>query len=90
MPTQNIPSNREEIGPLGREAVDRIVRPLLRPEDDGKYIAIDVDTNDYEIDADDYSAVSRLQSRRPGARIWLARAGHATTYRIRRRTGQNV
>ena len=73
---------REEIGRLGREAFDRYVRPRLRPEDDGKYVAVDVDTGEFEADADDYTAGMRLLARRPGARVWLARAGHAAAYRM--------
>lgn len=82
MSTPTPPPNREEIGRLGREAFDRLVRPHLRPEDDGKFIAIDVDTGEYEADADDYTANMRLLGRRPGARVWLARAGHPAAYRL--------
>ena len=51
---------------------------------DGKFIAVDIDTADYEIDDDDYAAVHRMRTRKPGARLWLMRAGHETTYRIAR------
>ena len=64
-----------EVGRLGREAYDRHVRPRLLPEDDGKYVVIDVDTGEYEIDADDDTAATRMQERRPGARLWIERAG---------------
>jgi hypothetical protein len=69
----------------GQEAFERYVRPALRPEDDGKYVAIDIDTGEYEIDADDYAATGRLLAKRPTARGWLLRAGYATAYRIGRR-----
>ncbi len=49
----------EEIAGQGAEAYDRHVRPALRPEDDDKFVAIDIDTGDYELDADDYAAVIR-------------------------------
>ena len=39
---------------------DRQVRPALRPEDNDKFVAIDIDTGDYELDEDDYAAVTRL------------------------------
>jgi hypothetical protein len=71
----------------GQEAFDKHVRPLLRPEDDGKYVAIDIETGEYEMDKDDYAATGRMLARRPGARLWLFRAGHATTYRMGRRVG---
>jgi hypothetical protein len=61
------------------------VRPLLRPEDDGKFVALDIDTGEYEIDADDYTAVMRLRTRKPGAEIWLERAGQPAAYKFRHR-----
>ncbi len=66
----------------GQEAFDRYVRAKLRPEDDGKFVAVDIQSGSCEIDADDYQATGRLLDRLPGARIWLLRAGHPTTYRI--------
>jgi hypothetical protein len=72
----------DELAARGKDIFDRQVRPALRPEDDGKFVAIDVDTGDYEMDADDYRAVSRLRSRKPMADVWLMRAGSPTTCRI--------
>lgn len=72
----------------GQETFDRHVRPLLRPEDDGKYVAVDIETGDYEIDKYDYAAIDRLLAPRLGARSWLFRAGHAATYRTGLRTCQ--
>lgn len=72
----------EELAQLGSALFDRDIRGMLRPEDDGKFIAIDIDSGDHEIDEDDYAAVSRLRVRKPTAEIWLMRAGSPTTYRI--------
>jgi len=72
----------DELADLGRDIFDRQVWPTLRLEDDGKFVAIDVDTSDYEIDADDFAAVSRLRSRKPAADAWLTRSGFPTTCRI--------
>ena len=66
----------------GQEAFDRYVKPKLRPEDDGKFVAVDIQSGSYEIDAEDYQATGRLMERIPGARIWLFRAGQAATIRI--------
>lgn len=82
MSTPPTTSSREEVGRLGREAFARLTRDVLKPEDNGKYVAIDVDSGDYEIDASDYAAVMRLRSRRPGARSWLAQAGQRGAYRF--------
>jgi hypothetical protein len=72
----------DELARLGGGIFDRQVRPTLQPADDGKFVAIDVETGDYEIDADDYAAVARLRSRKPAADVWLARAGFPATCRI--------
>jgi hypothetical protein len=83
MPATEPTRSPEEIARLGAEAFDRHVRPALRPEDDGKFIAIDIRTGDYELDEDDYAAVTRLRSRRPSAEVWLGRVGQPAAYRMR-------
>ena len=82
MPSTEPRRSPEELARLGTEVFNHQVRPALRPEDDGKFVAIDVRTGEFEIDADDYAAVSRLRARVPTADVWLARAGSPTTYRI--------
>lgn len=84
MPATQPPRTPEELARLGAEVFDRAVRPALRPEDDGKFVAVDVGTGAYEVDEDDYAAVTRLRTRVPSADIWLARAGYPTAYRIGR------
>lgn len=72
----------DELAHLGGSIFDRQVRPALQPEDDGKFVAIDVETGDYEINEDDYGAVARLRARKPTADVWLMRAGYPTTYKM--------
>lgn len=74
----------EELARLGTEVFDRRVRPLLRPEEDGKFVALDVLSGEYEIDANDYAAVTRLRARMPAADVWLVRAGSPATCRVGR------
>ncbi len=86
MPATEPHHTPEELARLGAQAFDRHVRPTLRPEDDGKFVAIDIVTGDHEMDKDDYAAVMRLRARRPSADTWLACVGQPATYRMRRRT----
>jgi hypothetical protein len=72
----------DELKRLAQGIYDRQVRPVLKPEDDGKFVAMDVDTGDYVVDRDDYTAVMSLRARQPAADMWLMRAGHRTTFRI--------
>ena len=80
--TPPTPQRREEIARLGQEIFERRVRPQLKPEDDGKYVAIDIATEEYEVDSDDYAAVMRLHGRAPGAQVWLMRAGFPAAYKL--------
>ena len=84
MPATGPQRSPKDFARIGSDVFDRRVRPLLRPEDDGKFVAVDVVTGDYEVDDDDYAAVSRLRARNPAAEVWLARAGQAAAYRLRR------
>ena len=68
---------------LAEEIYDRLIRPALRPEEEGKYVAVTVESGDFEVDADDYAATGRLLARRPGARLWLMRTGPSAAYRLR-------
>jgi hypothetical protein len=76
--------SKEEFARRGREIYQREIHPRLLPEDEGKFIAIDIDTGNYEIDADDYTAVERLLTRIPDAQSWLIRVGDRAAYRTGR------
>lgn len=82
MPTAKPLRTLDELARLGADVFDRRVRPNLRPEDDGKFVAVDVVSGEYEIDRDDYAAVARLRARVPAADVWLARAGSRAACRI--------
>ena len=73
----------EELAHLGLEVYESRVRPTLRPEDDGKFVAIDVISGDFEIDPNDYAAVTRLRERTPAGDLWLGCVGQQTTYYLR-------
>ena len=73
----------EEIARLGVQLFERQVRATLRPEDDDKFIAIDISTGDFELDDDDLATITRLRARRPSAEIWLGRVGEPAAYRMR-------
>lgn len=71
-----------EFARRGQEIFDRHIKPHVTTEDDGKFVAVDIETEAYEIDRDDYAATERLLSHNPDAQIWLLRVGQRTTYRI--------
>src|SRR5688500_6368102 len=81
MPATEPRRSLDELGRLADEVFERQVRPTLRASDVDKFLALDVDTGEHEIDVDDYTAVERLRARKPSAEIWLMRVGHPAAYR---------
>lgn len=75
----------DEFARVGQDIFERRVKPLLTPEDDGKYVAINVVTEEYEIDGDEWDAIARLRGRGPVPRICLLRVGkpYRMSYRMR-------
>ncbi len=51
------------------------VRPFVEAGNEGKFVAIDIETGGYEIDADELAASDRLRTRVPDAQTWLKRIG---------------
>ena len=78
----------EEIARRGDEIYDRDISPRLKKEDQGKYILIDVETGDYEVDSNEIAASKRLLVRRPGAEIWFRRVGSRYARRFGPRQAQ--
>ena len=87
MPETDLHTGVSDVGRLGRDLYARVVRPQLQPDDDNKYVAINVDTGEFEVDASDIEAVLRLHSRRAGSRVWLERAGWPSACKIRALSG---
>lgn len=65
-----------------KEIYERVIRPALRPEDEDRFVAIDIESGSYEIDRDDFAATERLLARHSYGQIWLARVGQRAAYRI--------
>ena len=67
--------SKEEFTRRGDEIYERELRPTLEKGNEGKFIAIDIETGAYEVDSDELSASDRLLARVPNAQIWFRRIG---------------
>jgi hypothetical protein len=74
--------SKEEFARRGDEIYSRDVRPHVAPADQGKIVAIDVETGAWEMDADEVAACKRLAARVPDAQIWIARVGSRVVRRF--------
>jgi hypothetical protein len=55
----------------GDALVESRVRPNLTPADQDKFVAIDIETGEYELDKNEMKAADRLRKRVPDPQIWL-------------------
>jgi hypothetical protein len=74
--------SKEEFAQLGDSRYENDVLPRMEPGDEGKFVAIDIETGEYEIDPNDLMALDRLFARLPGAQPWLRRIGSPHARRI--------
>lgn len=67
--------SKEEFARRGDEIYEHDVRPHLKAAQEGQFVALDIETRAYEVDADELAASDRLMARIPNAQIWLRRVG---------------
>jgi len=63
--------SKEEFARRGDALVESKVRPNLTAADEDKYVAIDIETGEYELDKNEIRATERLRKRVADPQIWL-------------------
>jgi hypothetical protein len=74
--------SKAEFAQRGQTIYERDIRPHLGSEDNGNFVAIDMETGASASDRDDYAATARVLSRHPHAHMWLLHVGQRTAYRL--------
>ena len=74
--------NETEVAERGNSLYEQIRLMVETAENIGKIVSIDVETGDYEIDADVFKAGRRLQGRHPKALIVEKRIGYDAVYTL--------
>ena len=77
---------KEEFAHRGDEIYERDIKPHVSEGDKDKFVVIDIETGDYEIDRDELVAHDRLVLRRPDAQVWFRRVGRDYARRFRYRS----
>ncbi len=83
MSTRGPRYSMEEFARRGDAIYERDIRPHLKPEDEHKFVAIDIETGENEIDPDSLAATKRLIARNPDSQIWVVRVGHRAAFYLR-------
>jgi hypothetical protein len=74
--------SNEEISQIGEEIYRRQIRDKVMPQHKGKFLIIDVESGDYEVDEDDLKAEEILRSRRPDRVFYGKRIGYKAAYTL--------
>jgi hypothetical protein len=67
--------SKEEFAQRGDLIYQTQIRPQVEANNQGKIVAIDLETGDFEVDAREISACNRLEARHPDSQIWIVRVG---------------
>lgn len=78
----NTKYTREEVAERGEAIYERDIRAQVEAECKGKYLVLDIETGEYEIDHDDLAATKRMMARCPNAVLYGLRIGYPAAYRL--------
>jgi ABC-type branched-subunit amino acid transport system ATPase component len=74
--------SKEEFARRGDEIYERDINSRVGPDDEGKFVVIDIETGAYEVDRDEIVASDRLLARYPDAQVWLRQVGSRYAHRF--------
>lgn len=78
------PHDRDELARRAKDLYERRIRERVEAEVDneGRFVAIDAESGDYEVADDALEAGAGLRRRRPEARVYLMRVGRPAAFRL--------
>lgn len=74
--------DHHELARRGREYYDRFLRAKLEPQHNGKFLALEVETGDYEMGDSQLEALDRAEAKHPDSVFYIHRVGYRTAARI--------
>ena len=72
----------EDIARRGQQYYDQHLRAKLEPEQNGKFLVLDVDTGNYEMDESEVAASERARARHPQSLFYILRIGYRAAHSI--------
>ena len=67
--------SKEECAQRGDDLYENQIKSQIEAGNNGKVVAIDLETGDFEVDKSEIAACDRLEARHPDAQIWIVRIG---------------
>ena len=72
----------KEVELRGEAIYRKQIRDKVEPKHKGKFLVIDIETGEYEMNADDLVATKSLLAKHPNAVVYGLQIGFPTAYRI--------
>lgn len=72
----------DDIVQRGQALYEQHIRVKVEPDHNGKFLVLDIETGEYEIDVNELAAVKRAKARNPHAALYILRVGYPTAYRL--------
>jgi hypothetical protein len=69
-----------DVARRGDEIYERDIRARVEPEYDGKFLVLDIESGDYEIDSNEMEATRRSKAKHPDGVRYLLRVGYPAAY----------
>ncbi len=73
---------REEVRDRGEKIYEKEIKERVEPREKGKFVVIDVETGEYEVDESDLAATKRSLAKRPEAVLYHIRIGYRTASKL--------
>lgn len=74
--------NNDRRRALGKEIYEKKIKHLVDPQEHGKFLVLDITTEDYVIGRDLGYATQELRNKRPDAVIYTVRIGHKAVFHL--------
>ena len=72
----------DEVCDRGERIYEERIKALVEPQENGRFIVIDIESGDYEIADDGMDASRRLRERRPHSVRFGAKVGYSSAFNL--------
>jgi len=66
----------------GEELYEQQIRSRVEKENRGKFLVLDIETGEYEIDTDKLAALERAKPKHPDPALYILRIGYPSTVKL--------
>jgi len=72
----------DEIAKRGQTLYDQKVRAKVEAGNKGKFLVLDIETGEYEMDANEMDALQRAKGKNSDAALYILRVGYSAAHRL--------